>query len=140
VNRRVDLLNPDYDGVIVDYRRFVLDVLARPDPGYRLYRTAFPSWDNAPRRPDHALTFINSTPEIYEIWLREIVARTIEERPPAERLVFINAWNEWAECAHLEPDRRYGHQFLEATRRALIGSTVGGLPFARFTGRVSGHP
>ena len=95
-----------------------------------------PGWDNAARRPDHALTFINATPEIYELWLRELVARACEKDCGDERMVFINAWNEWAEAAHLEPDRRYGRQFLEATRRALVGAPVGGgSAFVRFTGR-----
>jgi lipopolysaccharide biosynthesis protein len=135
VNERVELANPDFEGQIVDYRQFVLDALARPDPDYRVYRTAFPAWDNTARRPSNALTFINATPEIYEIWLRELVARTIEQRAPGDRLLFINAWNEWAEAAHLEPDRRYGHQYLEATRRAITQSPVAGEAFARFTGR-----
>jgi hypothetical protein len=120
---------------VVDYRRFVLDGLARPEPSYPLHRTVFPAWDNAPRRPDAALTFVNATPEIYEIWLRETIARTVERHPPSRRLVFINAWNEWAEGAHLEPDRRYGDQFLRATQRALAGATVLGRPFERFSGR-----
>ena len=140
VNAHLEITNPEFDGQIIDYRQYVLDALARPDPDYRVYRTAFPAWDNTPRRPANALTFIHATPEIYELWLRELVARTIEQRPPGERLVFINAWNEWAEAAHLEPDRRYGHQFLEATRRAILQSPVGGVPFERFSGRADTTP
>jgi hypothetical protein len=59
-----------------------------------------------------------STPELYETWLRQTVARLrgSDERDP---LIFINAWNEWAEGAHLEPCQRWGSAYLEATKRAL---------------------
>ncbi|MEP7205579.1 MAG: glycoside hydrolase family 99-like domain-containing protein [Casimicrobiaceae bacterium] len=135
VNATLQFANPRFDGQVVDYRRYILDLLARPEPGYRFYRTAFPAWDNTPRRPDRPLTFINATPEIYEVWLRELVARARERQQPDERLVFINAWNEWAEGAHLEPDRRFGHQYLRATQRAIANAPAGGLPYERFTGR-----
>ncbi|TMH68040.1 MAG: hypothetical protein E6H48_06135 [Betaproteobacteria bacterium] len=137
VNAQVQITNPDFDGTIVDYRRYVIDSLARLDPAWVVHRTAMPGWDNAARRPDHALTFIHATPEIYEVWLRELVARTVEKRVPEERLLFINAWNEWAEAAHLEPDQRYGRQYLEATQRALSDALVCGAPFARFSARAA---
>lgn len=118
-NEQVDIVNPDYRGTIVDYRQLVVESLAAPLPGYRRHRTVMPGWDNTARRQNDALTFIHASPEVYEVWLAEAVARTLRESPEGERLVFVNAWNEWAEAAYLEPDARFGRQYLLATRRAL---------------------
>ena len=60
-----------------------------------------------------------STPDQYGRWL-EIVSRWIRDKAPAqEQIVFINAWNEWAEGAYLEPDRHFGHAYLAETARVL---------------------
>ena len=131
-NLQVDITNPDYRGSVYDYREFVQDLLATPEPLYVSHPTVMPGWDNTARLPNVANIFINAAPEIYEVWLREVVARAVEQRRPEERLVFINAWNEWAEGAHLEPDRRYGGQYLVATRRALMGAPAGGRPYPRY--------
>ena len=128
VNLRLDITNPDFRGSIYDYREFVQEVLDRQDPPYVIHPTVMPGWDNTARRPNLANVFIHATPELYEVWLRETAARVIARRRPDERLVFINAWNEWAEAAYLEPDRRYGRQYLHATRRALSGLPVGTSP------------
>jgi lipopolysaccharide biosynthesis protein len=118
MHERLDFLDPDFAGTVVDYRQFVVDCISTRDPSYMLHRTVMPGWDNTARRAHKALVFAHATPEVYELWLREVVARA-RARPPSERLVFVNAWNEWAEGAHLEPDRRFGRQYLDATRRAL---------------------
>jgi glycosyltransferase involved in cell wall biosynthesis len=106
-------------------------LFARPEVvDYPHFETVCPQWDNSPRTGSRAVVLHNSTPEAYENWLLEVLKRTVE-RPQAERLVFINAWNEWGEGCHLEPDVRSGHGYLEATRRALervAASGEGGRP------------
>jgi len=80
-----------------------------------------PSWDNTARRKEDAVIFRNSTPELYQRWLEAAVER-VTSNCSAERIVFINAWNEWAEGNHLEPCQKWGRQYLEATKRVLIST------------------
>ncbi len=87
----------------------------------RVYRGLFPSWDNTARRKSNPLIVLDGTPENYERWLAEVSEKTVAEREPGDRLVFINAWNEWAEGCHLEPDLKYGNGFLDATHRSKSG-------------------
>lgn len=89
-----------------------------------VHRTVYPSWDNTARRRERALITLNGTPENYEYWLHRAIEETRRETGGKDGLVFINAWNEWAEGCHLEPDHRYGRAFLEATLRAKHGSAL----------------
>jgi hypothetical protein len=70
-------------------------------------------WDNTPRRGQNGIVLVNSTPDRFEAALREAVT-SIADKPPEHRLVFLNAWNEWAEGNHLEPDQKYGCAYLDA--------------------------
>jgi GT2 family glycosyltransferase len=109
-------------GRFFDYARSAERFMARPVPPYPLLRTVMPSWDNSPRRQDRGDVFLNGSPEAYFRWLRAMVRQTRQLRFGDERLVFINAWNEWAEGNHLEPDHAHGHAYLEATTRALVAA------------------
>jgi len=112
-------IEPGFTGEIADYRAVVGRRLALAPPPFRLYRTAMAGWDNTARRGRQAPVFHCASPVAYERWLRALVTAARREAPE-HRLVFVNAWNEWAEGAHLEPDQRFGTGYLEATRRALI--------------------
>ena len=112
------LLNPAYAGAVADYAEAAIRKATRPHPGYRLYRSVMPGWDNTARRQDASFVLENSTPGAFQAWLETVIAETKRDLHGDERLVFINAWNEWAEAAYLEPDRRFGHTYLEAVRNA----------------------
>jgi lipopolysaccharide biosynthesis protein len=78
-----------------------------------------PSWDSTPRLQNTSNIFAHTTPDLYEEWLAYVIEYSNKNLFGDERLVFINAWNEWGEGCHLEPDRKYGSKFLKATERVL---------------------
>jgi len=106
---------------VYSYERVVDLALAAAQPAHRRFRGVSPGWDNAARRPGGDARILHgSTPGAYERWLRGVLAQSVAYGP-GEHLVFVNAWNEWAEGNHLEPDLRWGRAYLEAHRRALGG-------------------
>jgi len=106
---------------VFDYDSLCHAALARPLPSYLRFPCVTPSWDNTARRKWGGVVLENSTPELYGDWLDKTIARMETMRLP-EPLIFINAWNEWAEGNHLEPDQRWGTGYLEQTLRALQGA------------------
>lgn len=108
---------------IYDWRKAAARCVRYETPEYKLFRGVNPAWDNTPRRPHDGAILVNSSPSAYKAWL-DAAAADAKNRfdDPDERLIFINAWNEWAEGAHLEPDKKYGYAWLEATRRAMDGA------------------
>ncbi|MFC6841295.1 glycoside hydrolase family 99-like domain-containing protein [Xanthomonas theicola] len=113
------LLDPEYRGTVLDWRELAAEVGSRSLPDYLLHPGVNPGWDNEPRRPGAGRVYLHASPRGYEDWLRTTIHVRLKERRADQRLVFINAWNEWAEGAVLEPDVRLGHAYLDATRKAL---------------------
>ncbi|HEX4997910.1 MAG TPA: glycoside hydrolase family 99-like domain-containing protein, partial [Terriglobia bacterium] len=111
-------LNEDFRGALFDYARTAERFRQTPRRPYPMFKTVMPSWDNTARRKNHSHIFVNSDPRTYENWLREVIHDTRRFAVGDERMVFINAWNEWGEGNHLEPDVRYGTAYLESTKRA----------------------
>ena len=114
IKKKIDLLP-----TLVSYPDYVNKMIERPLPDYKCYPCVTPSWDNSSRRVNKCFTaFVGSTPQYFGIWLRSVLSKF---RPYSvdENFVFINAWNEWAEGNHLEPDQKWGRAYLEEVKRAI---------------------
>ena len=107
---------------VYDYGHLTRNMMSKPPVEYKRFPGVMPAWDNSARRKQAATIITDSTPELYEAWLRDTVQKFIPYSPE-ENFVFINAWNEWAEGNHLEPCQRWGRKYLDATARALNGQT-----------------
>jgi lipopolysaccharide biosynthesis protein len=112
---RIHPQDSDPGDLILDYRDVAEHYIAAPPPSWTRHECVVPDWDNSPRRGiGRSLILHSSTPAKYEEWLS-----AVHQRTPENGLVLINAWNEWAEGAHLEADLRHGDAYLKATARAI---------------------
>ena len=94
-----------------------MDVLKRLAPGI------CPAWDNSPRRAKQANILIGSTPEKFQHWTNVASLKAIDKFEAGELpapLMFVNAWNEWAEGAVMEPSERNGRTYLRAFRDGIM--------------------
>ncbi|MEI5668087.1 glycoside hydrolase family 99-like domain-containing protein [Bosea sp. CCNWLW174] len=110
------------DGSVLSYDDVAGFYEAQTDAkDFTYFRSLVPMWDNTARYADKASVLHGSTPARFQAWLENAIRYSEENLPADRRLVLVNAWNEWAEGAHLEPDTRFGYAYLNAVGRALSG-------------------
>ncbi|WP_417539290.1 glycoside hydrolase family 99-like domain-containing protein [Marinobacter sp.] len=117
VKRNISMVN------VIDYKSMVFYKISKPWPGnFTKFPCVFPSWDNSARRRSPTI-IQNLDPKLYASWLEKSIAN-VKAYTTEEQIVFINAWNEWAEGCHLEPDRKNNRAFLEITKKIKESSEV----------------
>lgn len=109
----------NFSGQVHSYIYAMKQSLSSSSSDWVRFRGVMPSWDNTARKMEKSISFYGANPELYSRWLDASVSKTLQEREGDERLVFINAWNEWGEGAVLEPDRLYGYAYLNRTREVI---------------------
>ncbi len=125
IEATLEKLDPDFNATVHDYAAFAQTSLALPPPDFPLIKTIVPGWDNDPRREGKGLVLHGATPALYEDWLEKLVAYAEKNPFHGERIICVNAWNEWAEGAYLEPDLYSGGAYLNATARAICARETG---------------
>jgi lipopolysaccharide biosynthesis protein len=114
----MQLFYPTFNGHVFDYKQALQNTIKKSTPPYTWFRGVLPDWDCSPRRLNSDI-MVNSNPTLYQAWLSSHCKYTKQHRIDNERYIFINAWNEWAEGAYLEPDRKWGFNYLQSTYNAL---------------------
>jgi len=109
-----------FENDVYKYDTLVDNMINKPEVTYKRFRCVCPSWDNSARRKSNAIIFHGASPEKFEQWVEKTKLYTNAKFKSSERFFFINAWNEWGEGCHLEPDQRYGLAYLEALRKGLM--------------------
>lgn len=113
--------NGPFSGHVLDYEKLATLYMARPGAPIRRFKTVTLGWDNTARKKWAATITTGFSLARYHRWLTDALRLSKDTAPTDERIVFINAWNEWAEGTYLEPDQIHGHAYLEATRAAILG-------------------
>lgn len=108
-----------YTNYIYQYKEYVKYRLKTPLPSGKTYPCVCPNFDNSPRRVGKRFwAFKGSTPQLFGKWIADTIKR-FKPFSPEENFIFINAWNEWAEGNHLEPDIKWGRGYLEELKKAI---------------------
>lgn len=122
-----DLLKPysAINGSVLSYEKVASFYNAQKNTKpFTYFRSIVPIWDNTARYGSQALVVHGGTPKMFEDWFGGITEYTRTHLTVEQQFIFVNAWNEWAEGAHLEPDAQYGYAYLNAIGRVLTGESA----------------
>lgn len=100
---------------ILDYSDLVKIISNWPEVDYDYFPQVIPDWDNSARSGMKSFIVKGSTPALWMNHLND-ANDYVKRYNPEKQLVFIKSWNEWAEGNYLEPDEKWGMQYLEALR------------------------
>ena len=111
--------NPDCKTLVYDMGKALADerLIDIPEEGVPIFRGLFPGWDNTARKAYSNASCYPLTPAQFGDWLKRLIAWEKTHNAPDKHYIFINAWNEWAEGAYLEPDSVRGYDLEEIWKR-----------------------
>lgn len=117
INERILPKVNDFKGNIYSYKEITDNLSTISARDYSMMVGSMLAWDNTARRMNASNIFAEFDPELFRKWL--IKNHYFTKIYREDRVMFINAWNEWAEGTYLEPDQKYGRTFLEISKEVV---------------------
>ena len=121
IKRSLNLLEKNSGVGKCDYDEMwqkVLQLRPKVDCGVKMIPCAVTDWDNTPRHKERGWAYVNATPEKFKQYFVQLLGNT--KKYYDTDMIFVFAWNEWAEGGYLEPDEKNGYALLEAIRDVVV--------------------
>jgi hypothetical protein len=101
----------------LEYRKIIRFLVGEAEQLPTCYPAIVPNWDNSPRSGKRALILKGSSPELFNVHLKQVL--DIVKQKEGNKIVFLKSWNEWAEGNYVEPDLKFGNGYLECIKESL---------------------
>jgi hypothetical protein len=105
------------------YEKVCQDLISYDISDAIVYPCLVPNWDNTPRSGKNGLVLHDSSPDLFALQVRKAL-KNVESLPENKKIIFIKSWNEWAEGNHLEPDIKYGRQYLDVLKKEIFSNRL----------------
>jgi hypothetical protein len=92
-------------------KKYFFDI--KTDSWENIIPTIVSGWDHTPRSGRHGIVLTKYTPRCFGAHARFVIQNT------KNGIVFLKSWNEWAEGNYMEPDLKWGKQFINELRAAV---------------------
>jgi len=103
---------------LVNYKDIIKVLVGQEEKNNNIYPTLMPNYDHSPRTGNKGLILHESTPKLFKKHMADVM-EVIEQKPDEDKIVFLKSWNEWAEGNYVEPDLKYGLDYLKAIKDGL---------------------
>lgn len=100
----------------LDHKKIVNHMYIPEDSNDNVFPTIIPNWDRSPREGTRAVIDYNCTPKVFEENVK-LALDLVKNKPDQQKIIFLQAWNEWGEGNHVEPDLKYGHGYLDVLKK-----------------------
>jgi len=119
--RLIDKINKLLRGIpmVYDYKKMIENFTGKEDKNENVFPTICANWDHSPRSGKEGVVFRNSTPKLFEKHICEVLTK-LKDKPCDKKVIFLKSWNEWAEGNYVEPDLKFGLQYLEIIKNNII--------------------
>jgi Glycosyltransferase WbsX len=104
-------------GRIMDYTLSANHFTGIEDSEENVYPSIIPNWDHSPRSGRMGHIFHNSNPTSFKVHVKKVLNK-VKNKNKDRQVILLRSWNEWGEGNYMEPDLKYGKQYLEALRDA----------------------